>query len=89
MAERRVLVDAGSGAASAGRRAEVLARLREAGRPVGVAAMAELTGLHRNTARFHLDGLVGDGLAERSVEERSRPGRPQTLYTARDHAPGA
>lgn len=87
-ADRRVLVDAPAEAAPAGRRAEVLARLREAGRPVSVAAMAELTGLHRNTARLHLDGLVDDGLAERGVEERSRPGRPQALYTARARAPG-
>jgi predicted ArsR family transcriptional regulator len=70
------------------RRAEVLARLREADRPLSVQHVAEQTGLHVNTARFHLDGLVGDGLAERTAEDRDVPGRPRILYTARGQVPG-
>ena len=70
------------------RRAEVLAVLREAGRPLSVQQIAEQTGLHLNTARFHLDGLVADGLAERAAEERATPGRPRILYGARAEGPG-
>lgn len=44
--------------------------------------MAEETGLHLNTARFHLDGLVDAGLAERHNEERLQPGRPRAVYSA-------
>jgi predicted ArsR family transcriptional regulator len=63
-------------------RARVLAALQTAGAPLGVGAVAGLVGLHPNTARFHLDGLVEQGLAERSTEEREVPGRPRALYTA-------
>lgn len=67
-------------------RAQVLGCLREVGQPVGVAEVADATGLHVNTARFHLDGLVDDGLAERHTEQASGPGRPRILYTARSDA---
>ncbi|NKQ52441.1 helix-turn-helix domain-containing protein [Amycolatopsis sp. K13G38] len=63
-------------------RARVLDVLRAAGDPVGVQDIAEQVGLHPNTARFHLDGLVDAGLAERRTEERSQPGRPRTVYAA-------
>ncbi|MFD2420314.1 helix-turn-helix transcriptional regulator [Amycolatopsis pigmentata] len=63
-------------------RARVLEVLRAAGEPVGVQDVADQVGLHSNTARFHLDGLVDAGLAERQVEERSQPGRPRTVYLA-------
>ncbi len=82
------LIDPPSDVAVGSRRAEVLARLREAGAPLSVAEVAEQTGLHVNTARFHLDGLVGDGLADRHTEERDVPGRPRILYAARGGAPG-
>lgn len=82
------LVDAPADVTMGPRRAEVLARLREAQGPLTVAAVAEQTGLHVNTARFHLDGLVGDGLAERTSEERDTPGRPRILYSARAEALG-
>lgn len=61
-------------------RARVLEVLRAAGEPVGVQDIADQVGLHPNTARFHLDGLVDAGLAERRTEERSQPGRPRTVY---------
>jgi predicted ArsR family transcriptional regulator len=70
------------------RRAEVLTRLREAQGPLSVPEIATQTGLHVNTARFHLDALVADGLAERTAEERMTPGRPRMLYTARSQTPG-
>lgn len=60
----------------------VLTLLQDAGRPLGVADVAAATGLHTNTARFHLDGLVDAGLVERTTENREQPGRPRALYTA-------
>jgi predicted ArsR family transcriptional regulator len=70
------------------RRAEVIEKLETAVTPLTVAQIATLTGLHVNTARFHLDALVGDGLANRSVEERATPGRPRILYSIRRGAAG-
>lgn len=60
----------------------MLELLRAAGRPLGVREIAADTGLHPNTARFHLDGLVDAGLVERTAEERRRPGRPRMVYRA-------
>lgn len=76
------LTDGTAGTALGRRRSEVLACLREADGPATVAAVAERTGLHVNTARFHLDGLVSQGRAERRTEGRDSPGRPRVLYTA-------
>lgn len=67
-------------------RSAVLDCLRGAGQAIGVAEVADSTGLHLNTARFHLDGLVGDGLAERRTESAGGPGRPRILYAARAEA---
>jgi predicted ArsR family transcriptional regulator len=64
------------------RRTEVLSLLRQADQPMSVAEVAEAMGLHVNTARFHLDGLVEDGLAERATESRETPGRPRILYSS-------
>lgn len=63
-------------------RGRVLDVLRAAGEPVGVLEVAERVGLHPNTTRFHLDGLVDGGLAERRTEDRGHPGRPRTVYGA-------
>ncbi|HET9841960.1 MAG TPA: helix-turn-helix domain-containing protein [Nocardioides sp.] len=70
------------------RRAEVLSLLRRAERPLSAAEVAEAVGLHVNTARFHLDGLVDDRLAERTTESRETPGRPRILYTSEGPSPG-
>ena len=70
------------------RRAEVLAALRSAGGAQSVHEVADRTGLHVNTARFHLDALVADDLAERRSEPRETPGRPRVLYAAAGAAPG-
>ncbi|KRE42321.1 helix-turn-helix transcriptional regulator [Knoellia sp. Soil729] len=64
------------------RRAAVLAQLQAAGTPVPVVEVAQATGLHVNTARFHLDALVADRLAERRVEKAEVRGRPRVLYSA-------
>lgn len=63
-------------------RARVLEILQTAGTPLGVGEIATRVGLHPNTARFHLDGLVDQGLAQRSREDRETPGRPRALYVA-------
>jgi predicted ArsR family transcriptional regulator len=56
--------------------------LHAAGRPLGVREIAQRTGLHPNTARFHLDALVEEGLATRASQERDTPGRPRMGYQA-------
>jgi predicted ArsR family transcriptional regulator len=55
-------------------RADVLDMLRAADNPLGVRDVAQQTGLHPNTARFHLEALVEAGLAERETEDRETPG---------------
>lgn len=71
-------------------RARVLAALQTARSPMGVSEVADQVRLHPNTARFHLDGLVEQGLAVRAVEDREVPGRPRALYSpaASSAAPG-
>lgn len=66
----------------------MLSLLRQADRPLSVAEVANAIDLHVNTARFHLDGLVDDGLAERTSESRETPGRPRILYTSEGPSPG-
>lgn len=63
-------------------RLRLLDRLRESSTELGVQELAELTGLHANTVRFHLDRLVAEGLASRHVQPRTRPGRPRLLFSA-------
>jgi predicted ArsR family transcriptional regulator len=65
-------------------RARVLDLLRATGSPLGVQEVADRTGLHPNTARFHLDGLVEAGLANREPQPRATPGRPSMAYRATD-----
>jgi len=82
------LVDAPAPVPPGTRRAEVLGLLRESERPLSAAEVAEASGLHLNTARFHLDALVEDGLADRTAEPRDVPGRPRILYSAQGPRPG-
>jgi predicted ArsR family transcriptional regulator len=60
----------------------VLDLLRAAGSPLGVQEVADQTGLHPNTARFHLDALVKAGQASREPQARPTPGRPSMAYRA-------
>lgn len=62
-------------------RAAVLELVQGAARPVTVEDVAASLGLHTNTARKHLAGLVDDGLLDRSVVASERPGRPATAYS--------
>jgi len=70
-------------------RARVLAVLQAARRPLAVNEIATQVGLHPNTTRFHLDGLVEQDLAARATEQRDVPGRPRALYTATRDSPRA
>jgi predicted ArsR family transcriptional regulator len=63
-------------------RARVLDLLRAAGSSLGAQDVADGTGLHANTARFHLEALVRAGLAVRAPKPRATPGRPSTAYRA-------
>jgi predicted ArsR family transcriptional regulator len=63
-------------------RADVLDMLRAADGPLGVREVAQRSGLHQNTARFHLEALVEAGLAVRETEDRETPGRPRIGYRA-------
>jgi predicted ArsR family transcriptional regulator len=87
-ADRRPLVDATVPPRLGARRTEVLEQLRDAAAPCSVAQVAEDTGLHVNTARFHLDALATQGLVERRSEASGVPGRPRILYSARAGQPG-
>ena len=79
----------GPGQALGPRRAEVLEALRSASTPLRVQEVARRTGVHANTARFHLDALVEAGLATREAQARATPGRPSFAYRAVAHAPAA
>src|SRR6185312_1479434 len=68
-------------------RADVLDMLRAADGPLGVREVAQRTGLHPNTARFHLEALTEAGLAVRETEDRETPGRPRIGYRATDGGP--
>src|SRR5215831_8691856 len=86
----RELLAPDAGAPLGRSRGRVLELLREAAAPLGVQEIAERSGLHPNTARFHLDALVAAGLATRDRGPRpsravggpggpGRPGQPGRL----------
>lgn len=66
----------------AGLRGELLAAIRAASEPIGIADLASRCGVHRNTVRANLEVLESEGL----VESRSRPtggkGRPRLVFVA-------
>lgn len=70
-----------------GTRVRVLDLLRAADGPVGVQEIAEQSGLHPNTARYHLDLLVDAGMATREPRPQATPGRPSMAYRARKDSP--
>ncbi len=63
-------------------RAAILDMLHGVDGPLDVREVARRTGLHPNTARFHLEALVEGGLAARETEDRGTPGRPRIGYRA-------
>ncbi|MDE2281555.1 MAG: hypothetical protein KGJ92_02130 [Actinomycetales bacterium] len=68
------------------RRQALLELLRRETHPIDAQEAARAIGLHRNTARVHLDLLVSSHLAERIREVRTIPGRPRVLYRTRSGA---
>lgn len=85
----RTLLAPDAGAPLGQSRGRVLELLRAVGGPLGAQEVAERTGLHPNTARFHLDGLVEAGLATREAQARATPGRPSVAYRTTDGDPAA
>ncbi|MCE3556447.1 helix-turn-helix domain-containing protein [Pseudonocardia sp. RS11V-5] len=67
----------------ADRRQQVLDTLQRAAEPMGVSEIADRLGIHPNTARFHLEALVDDEIAERVPEAPAGRGRPRVGYRAR------
>ena len=63
--------------------------LRGQDEPQGIAVLAELSSLHPNTVREHLDMLVRAGLASRARERPHGRGRPAWLYAATSLRSGA
>jgi predicted ArsR family transcriptional regulator len=70
-------------------RAEILSLLRAQPEPVTLARLVSLSGLHPNTIREHLDGLLEQGLARRGQAAPSGRGRPAWLFEATAGDPGA
>lgn len=83
--DRQALLAPDTGSALGESRARVLDLLRAAAAPLSVHQVADRTGLHPNTARFHLEGLAEAGLASREPQPRATPGRPSMAYRATDH----
>lgn len=67
---------------SAGRRRAVMRLLRASPEPMSIAKIADVLGVHPNTVRFHLDGLVADGQVEHVELDRKGPGRPPLMFRA-------
>jgi predicted ArsR family transcriptional regulator len=63
-------------------RRKLLAVLRESTSPLDARVLAERTGLHVNTVRFHLNVLIEAGFAVQRTGTPSGPGRPQALYAS-------
>ncbi|MGI8415640.1 MAG: helix-turn-helix transcriptional regulator [Nakamurella sp.] len=65
-----------------GRRGDVLAVLRASSAPMSIDAIAEQLGVHRNTVRFHLDGLGKTGQVQQVSMPPTRRGRPPLTFSA-------
>lgn len=70
------------------RRAQILEAISREPGGLGIRNLAEATGLHENTVRFHLDRLLDDGLIERRSVGASGPGRPPLTFVARPEQRG-
>jgi predicted ArsR family transcriptional regulator len=60
----------------------VLRILRASSVPMSIIDIADVLGVHPNTVRFHLDGLVGEGQVEQVETARRGPGRPPLMFRA-------
>lgn len=72
------------GSAARGQRpaSDVLAELRTAAKPLRISELAERLGVHPNTVRFHLSGLIQRGQVECVEAAPTGPGRPARLFRA-------
>ncbi len=68
-------------------RARVLALLQSATSPMSVADVADELGLHRNSARFHLEGLRDAGYVESKAAASGHLGRPPLVFAATSDSP--
>ncbi|MHA6512549.1 helix-turn-helix transcriptional regulator [Tessaracoccus sp. Z1128] len=68
-------------------RTRVLALLQSAPGPMAVAEVADELGLHRNSARFHLEGLRDAGYAVSAAAPLGHTGRPPLLFAATSDSP--
>src|SRR4051794_18358925 len=66
-----------------GARRSLILRALAGGEPLSAEQIADVAGIHVNTARFHLKRLVEDGLATESTVQTGTRGRPQAFYRAR------
>ena len=64
-------------------RRRLLKLLRRSDTPMDVYQLADTTGLHITTIRFHLDLLTKAGQVTVQKTPRTTRGRPRTVYTAR------
>lgn len=62
-------------------------RLLDADGSVSVTEISDELGMHQNTVRFHLEGLVDAGYAIRETEDPQGHGRPRVLYRSTTEAP--
>ncbi|WP_103381654.1 helix-turn-helix transcriptional regulator [Pseudonocardia dioxanivorans] len=65
------------------RREQILEIVQQALEPVEVGEVARAAGIHPNTARFHLDALVADGVLDCAAGAPAGRGRPRHTYRAR------
>lgn len=63
-------------------RVALLTSLRESAVPLDVRELAQGTGVHVNTVRFHLEVLAKAGLVSSEFEHRPRRGRPRQVWRA-------
>ena len=75
-------VDISAERARADSRRRVLQVLRASPGGCGVQQVAERTGLHPNTVRFHLERLEDERLISRQIRRSGERGRPPLTYTA-------
>ena len=69
------------GSVQGGRRTHIIQILRDSKEPLSVVEVADMVGIHANTARFHLESLVDAGMATRETEPSTQPGRRRILYS--------
>jgi len=69
-------------------RRAILGHLRDQPQPLTLGALVQITGLHPNTVREHLDALVRRGLVRRTTGLPRGRGRPAHLYEHAEYGHG-